>query len=119
MFLSFFFPVLPVFLKEATKRNSSGHPVHHSHRDSPGNSGGLCTSTLWSFLSQLREPTMIYLALSLLARIHNVLKDDMKFDINVDYIDSSKGYQNQSLVNLWPASISRYDEFASSLTSSK
>lgn len=86
--------VLPVFLKEATKRNSSGHPVHHPHRDSPVNAGGLCSSTLWAFLSQLREPFLITLALSLLARIHNVLRDDSKFDIVVDY------------VNLWPASIS-------------
>ncbi|KAJ1519294.1 hypothetical protein ONE63_004593 [Megalurothrips usitatus] len=85
--------VLPVFLKEATKRTSSGMPVHHQHRDSPVNTSGLCTSTLWAFLSQLREPTIITLALSLLARIHNVLRDDSKFDINVDY------------VMLWPGTI--------------
>lgn len=102
--------VLPVFLKEATKRNNSGHPVHH-HRDSPGNSGGLCSSSLWGFLCQLREPTMIYLALSLLARIHNVLKDDTKFDINVDYVDNSKGYL--ITVNLWPASISGPNSYSS------
>ncbi|XP_026281611.1 integrator complex subunit 8 [Frankliniella occidentalis] len=93
--------VLPVFLRETTKRTSSGIPIHHSHRDSPVSSGGLNSSTLWAFLSQLRDPTMITLALSLLARIHNVLRDDSKFDINVDY------------VNLWPASISGPNSYAS------
>lgn len=89
------FPVaLPVFVKEATKRNSAGIPLHHNHRDSPVSSGGMSSTTLWAFLSQLREPFMITLALSLLARIHNVLKDDSKFDIHVDY------------VNMWPSSIS-------------
>lgn len=52
------------------------------------------SSSLYPFLKKIREPKVFSLAISLLAKIHNILKDDPNLDLNGDY------------VNLWPANIS-------------
>lgn len=53
------------------------------------------SSSLYPFLKKIREPKVFSLAISLLAKIHNILKDDPNLDLNGDY------------VNLWPANISK------------
>lgn len=53
------------------------------------------SSNLYPFLKKIRDSLVFSLAISLLAKIHNILKDDPNFDINAEYM------------YLWPSSISK------------
>lgn len=46
-----------------------------------------------SFFSKLRDPTVLSVVISLLAKLFNVQKDDSNMDLNMEYI------------NLWPAKV--------------
>jgi integrator complex subunit 8 len=77
--------VLPMFSAQSQKRQTA-------MRDSPTL---LVASNLNPFLKKLRDPTIVAIVLSLLAKLHNVLKDESNLDINCEYL------------YLWPATISK------------
>ena len=86
--------VLSVFGSSATKRTSSGQAV--SMRDSPRLAAVQSRAQFQQVLSRLREPTSISVAVSILARLYNVLKDEPALELNVEY------------AALWPAVVSKY-----------
>ncbi|KAJ4428910.1 hypothetical protein ANN_25904 [Periplaneta americana] len=53
-------------------------------------------TTLSHFLSRLRDSTALAVVISLLARLHNMLRDEPSLELSVDYS------------GLWPASVSKY-----------
>lgn len=75
--------------EQPQKRNSSGNATTNSWKDIMASISGT--------LTRLREPTALTVAISLLARIHNVLKDESSQELYTQYLA------------LWPASISKYD----------
>ncbi|KAF4526173.1 hypothetical protein B566_EDAN008210 [Ephemera danica] len=93
--------MLPVFGSSQMKRTSTGAAATSSHRDSPGTGSVQGRAQLQTFLSRLREPTAIAVAVSLLARLYNVLKDEPNLELNVEY------------VALWPAVVSNANSFSS------
>lgn len=91
--------VLPVFGPSSQqKRSSSGASVH---RDSPTMGSGYTRASLHQLLMRLREPTVLSVALSLLARLHNVLKDDNHQELSCEH------------VGLWPAVVSNSNSYHS------
>lgn len=77
--------VLPLFSNQ-TKRGGGGNS-----RNSPS----LAINTgLQSFLKRIRDQGLFSLVISLLGKIHNILKDDANYELNGEYIQ------------LWPTSIS-------------
>lgn len=78
--------VLPMFSNQ-NKRGGGGNS-----RNSPNlavNSG------LQPFLKRIRDQGLFSLVISLLGKIHNILKDDANYELNGEYIQ------------LWPTSISK------------
>lgn len=53
------------------------------------------TNSLQAFIKSIRHQTVFNLTISILAKIHNLLKDDSNYDINGEYM------------NLWPTSLSK------------
>lgn len=93
--------VLPVFgPSPQQKRTSSGAPVH---RDSPtlGGSTGYSRASLHQLLVRLRDPVVLSVALSLLARLHNVLRDEPSLELTAEYS------------GLWPAAVSNSNSYFS------
>lgn len=77
--------VLPLFCNAPPKsRNVS--------RESPTS---MITPSINPFLKKLRDPYVVSVVMSLLAKLHNILKDESNFDINADYMF------------FWPTSISK------------
>lgn len=72
--------ILPMFINQQSSRQ----------RHTGDNS-----AILQLFLSKLREPLVISIVLSLLARLHNILKDETNLDINAEYMF------------LWPTNVSK------------
>ncbi|XP_059486772.1 integrator complex subunit 8 [Neocloeon triangulifer] len=91
--------ILTVFGSGGLKRTSTGQPV--SMRDSPGLAAVQSRAQFQQFLSRLREPTTISVAVSILARLYNVLKDEPTLELNVEY------------AALWPAVVSNANSFSS------
>lgn len=87
--------VLPAFgpSPQQYKRNTSGHTLHH--RDSPTAQQSHLRASLAQFLSKLRDTTVLGIMISLLARLHNVLKDEPSQELMVDN------------TALWPAVVSK------------
>ena len=88
------FTVLPIFGPSAQKRSASGTTTI-IHRDSPTNSSTHTRTTLSHFLARLRDNTALAVVISLLARLHNVLRDEPSLELNVEY------------AGLWPAVVSK------------
>lgn len=88
--------VLPLFAQgqsqAALKRSMSvsGKSSEHSIPQST-----LALACFRQFLEKLREPLAISLMLSMLAKIHNLLKDETQFDLNMDHM------------YLWPTNITK------------
>lgn len=72
-------------------------------RDSPGLAAVQSRAQFQQVLSRLREPTTISVAVSILARLYNVLKDEPALELNVEY------------AALWPAVVSKYGNIQNSL----
>lgn len=53
------------------------------------------TTNLQTFIKFIRHQTLFNLTISILAKIHNLLKDDVNYDINGEYM------------HLWPTSLSK------------
>ncbi|KAL0269326.1 UNVERIFIED_CONTAM: hypothetical protein PYX00_007105 [Menopon gallinae] len=87
--------ILPVFgPAPPTKRSASGATV------SPTGSN-LTKNCLVNFLLKLRESNCLTVVISLLARLHNVLKDEPSLEISCQYI------------GLWPAVVSNSNSYSS------
>lgn len=88
--------VLPLFAtnqsQAAQKRSSSvsGKSNEHSIPQTT-----LALSIFRQFLEKLRDPLTISILLSMLAKIHNLLKDETQFDLNMDHM------------YLWPTNITK------------
>lgn len=89
--------ILPIFNQQSVqnqmKRSASvsGRPNAASGEpQSP-----LSLQMFKQFVDKMRDPTIITVIMSLLAKIHNVLKDESNFDLTVDHL------------TLWPVSISK------------
>lgn len=74
-----------------TKRNSSGMASHS--RDAQA-AAEKARAHFNAFLATLREPLAVSVALSLLAKIYNLVVDDSTTELVIDY------------TNLWPSNIS-------------
>ncbi|KAM7342295.1 integrator complex subunit 8 [Cochliomyia hominivorax] len=86
--------VLSMFLN-TSKRGSSVGGGSGSGGGSSRNSPCLAVSTgLHPFLKRIRHQMLFNLAISMLGKIHNILKDDANHDLNGEYMQ------------LWPTSIS-------------
>lgn len=72
--------ILPMFINPPTSRQR--HPTDN-------------LSMLQSFLAKLRDPLVISIVLSLLAKLHNILKDETNLDLNAEYMF------------LWPANVNK------------
>ncbi|PSN35787.1 hypothetical protein C0J52_09481 [Blattella germanica] len=83
--------VLPIFGPNAQQKRTSSGTTTLIHRDSPTSSSTHTRSTLTNFLSRLRDGTALAVVISLLARLHNVLRDEPSLELSVDY------------AGLWPA----------------
>ncbi|XP_046385637.1 integrator complex subunit 8 [Ischnura elegans] len=88
------------------KRSSSGSTISVVHRSSsPSNMGssstpgGLTRSQLISWVERLRESTVLSVLASLLARLHNVLRDEPSLELNAEY------------TALWPAVLSNANSY--------
>ncbi|XP_059608523.1 integrator complex subunit 8 [Phlebotomus argentipes] len=79
--------VLPMFLTSGGKRSVS--------RDSPT----LAANNFSAFFGKLREPFIVSIILSLLAKVVNIIKDDTNVEISCDYMF------------LWPATISNSNSY--------
>ncbi|XP_055692605.1 integrator complex subunit 8 [Lutzomyia longipalpis] len=79
--------VLPMYSTSGNKRNIS--------RDSPT----LAVNNFSSFFNKLREPFIVSIILSLLAKIINIIKDDTNVEISCDYMF------------LWPPTISNSSSY--------
>ncbi|XP_028165739.1 integrator complex subunit 8 [Ostrinia furnacalis] len=77
------------------KRNAGGMPSHS--RDT--NVTAEARNAFNAFLSTLREPVAVSVMLSLLAKIHNLLIDDVANELVVEY------------TNLWPTTISNVNNY--------
>lgn len=87
--------VLSMFLNTA-KRGGSAGAGSCSGGGSSRNSPSLAVSTgLHPFLKRIRHQMLFNLAISMLGKIHNILKDDANHDLNGEYMQ------------LWPTSISK------------
>lgn len=76
----------------ANASSSSGNNNNPRYSPCPGG-----TSNLQSFIKLSRHQTVFNLIISMLAKIHNLLKDDANYDINGEYM------------HLWPTTLSKYD----------
>ncbi|KAF5275218.1 hypothetical protein FQR65_LT04252 [Abscondita terminalis] len=92
--------VLTVFgsLPVQSKRNNSGNSTL-IQRDSPITNAKNTKSMLVSFFLRLRDSTVLTVIISMLARLHNVLRDESSLELNVDYI------------MLWPAVVSNANSY--------
>ncbi|KAH0567519.1 integrator complex subunit 8 [Cotesia glomerata] len=84
------------------KRSSTSGNSGSSTTISIGGSGGtkdIMNNIITSTLLRLREPTALAVAISLLARIHNVLRDESSLELYTQYL------------TLWPASISNANSY--------
>lgn len=89
-YLKIIFLVLPVFGPNAQSKRTAGSTASPTATN-------LTKNCLVHFLIRLREPTCLAVVISLLARLHNVLKDEPNLEIICQYI------------SLWPAVVSKYD----------
>nr|CAD7454749.1 unnamed protein product [Timema tahoe] len=90
--------ILPMFGSNPQQKRSSSGSTTAIHRDSP--SGALQSrSALSQFLGRLRDGTAIAVAASLLARLHNVLRDEPSLELVVEY------------TGLWPAVVSNANSY--------
>ncbi|XP_066992327.2 integrator complex subunit 8 [Anabrus simplex] len=93
--------VLAVFGSSLQQKRSGSGTTTVIHRDSPTHCGSPHSqSGLYQFFAQLRDPTALAVAISLLARIHNVLRDESSLELSVEY------------TVLWPAAISNSNSFS-------
>ncbi|XP_073844626.1 integrator complex subunit 8 [Musca autumnalis] len=87
--------VLSMFLNTSSKRGGSAGGSGSGGGGSSRNSPCLAVSTgLYPFLKRIRHQMLFNLAISMLGKIHNILKDDPNHDLNGEYMQ------------LWPTSIS-------------
>lgn len=86
--------LLPIFQNTP----QSKRPGMWDSRDSPSLP---LTTNLQAFLKKLRDPLIVSIVLSLLCRLHNILKDEPNSDINAEYM------------TLWPNSISNANGYNS------
>lgn len=82
--------VLPLFINAPPKVEKS--KSRNVSRESPT---PMITLSINPFLKKLRDPYVVSVVMSLLAKLHNILKDESNFDINADYMF------------FWPTSISK------------
>ncbi|KAF5274403.1 hypothetical protein FQA39_LY07283 [Lamprigera yunnana] len=94
--------VLPVFgsVPQQLKRNNTGGSSL-IQRDSPVSNTKNTKSMLVSFFLRLRDSTVLTIVISMLARLHNVLRDESTLELNVDYI------------MVWPAVVSNSNSYNS------
>ncbi|GLH06860.1 Integrator complex subunit 8 [Gryllus bimaculatus] len=92
--------VLPVFGPSQQQKRSSSGAASIMHRDSPTHCGSVTTRAgLYQVLATLRDPIALAVAISLLARLNNVLRDEPTFELNVEY------------TGLWPATVSNANSY--------
>ncbi|CAB3380059.1 Hypothetical predicted protein [Cloeon dipterum] len=91
--------ILTVFSSGGVKRTLTGQTI--GLRDSPGLAAVQSRAQFQQFLSRLREPTTISVAVSILARLYNVLKDEQNLELNVEY------------TTIWPAVVTNSNAFNS------
>lgn len=89
------FAVLPIFGPSPQQKRTASGTTTLIHRDSPNNSSTHTRATLTLFLARLRDSTALAVVISLLARLHNVLRDEPSLELSVDY------------AGLWPAVVSK------------
>jgi integrator complex subunit 8 len=87
------FAVLPIFSlpPQQSKRGNSGSSVFHDAQVQITN----LKNSIMAIFSKLRDATVLTVVISMLARLHNILKDETSLEVQVDY------------VILWPAVISK------------
>jgi integrator complex subunit 8 len=85
--------VLPIFSlpPQQSKRGNSGSSVFHDAQVQITN----LKNSIMAIFSKLRDATVLTVVISMLARLHNILKDETSLEVQVDY------------VILWPAVISK------------
>nr|XP_022899838.1 integrator complex subunit 8 [Onthophagus taurus] len=92
---------LPAFISSSsssqTKRSASGSSVV-VHRDSPINN---TKNIILSFFTRLRDGTALRVVISLLAKLHNILRDEAPLELNTEYI------------NFWPSVVSNPLQYSS------
>lgn len=90
--------VLPIFAQPQSQSQSMKRSVSVSGRNNAASTEpqSLLNLTLFrQFAEKLRDPLLITVVLSLLAKIYNILKDESNFELSIDYLQ------------MWPGSISK------------
>ncbi|XP_026482368.1 integrator complex subunit 8-like [Ctenocephalides felis] len=87
--------MLPLFGTVSNKRSNTGNMMH---RDSPISAN---KENLLNFLSRLRDATVFSVVISLLTKLHNLLKDEPNMELNVEYL------------SLWPGMVSNSNSYNS------
>jgi integrator complex subunit 8 len=90
--------VLPIFSlpPQQSKRGNSGSSVFHDAQVQITN----LKNSIMAIFSKLRDATVLTVVISMLARLHNILKDETSLEVQVDY------------VILWPAVISNANSYS-------
>ncbi|XP_063237088.1 integrator complex subunit 8 isoform X2 [Bacillus rossius redtenbacheri] len=92
--------VLPVFGSGGQQKRSSSGAVSLVQRDSPTGFGSAQSrASLLQFLDRLRDAAVLAVVVSLLARLHNVLRDEPALELCVEH------------VALWPAVVSNANSY--------
>ncbi|XP_044263221.1 integrator complex subunit 8 [Tribolium madens] len=89
--------VLPIFghAPQQSKRGNSGNSVFHDAQAQITN----LRNSIMAIFGKLRDSTVLAVVISMLARLHNILKDETSLEVQVDY------------VMLWPAVISNANSY--------
>jgi integrator complex subunit 8 len=96
--------ILPIFSNSnQQQQNQNQKRNQHNRRssDSPArfSSTMMNLSVFKQFLSQMRDPFVITILLSMLSKMHNLLKDDSNMELNIENL------------HLWPLSISNVNGY--------
>lgn len=90
--------VLPIFSQQQSQIQNMKRSASVSGRSTGSSSEPQSSLTLTmfrQFCDKLRDPLLITVVMSLLAKIHNILKDESNFDLTIDYLP------------IWPGTISK------------
>lgn len=93
--------ILPIFSNQNQNTNSKRNHNDRRSNDSPARFNGslLNVSNFKQLIEKLRDPLVISIFLSMLSKMHNLLKDDTNMELNIENF------------HLWPMSISNVNGY--------
>ncbi|RZF38490.1 hypothetical protein LSTR_LSTR006085 [Laodelphax striatellus] len=87
--------VVPAFLNQGTNSGKRGNVANLAHGQSSSSGNGMTLSVVTQLLAELRDVTALTVAISLLSRIHNLLRDDQYgLELDADHTGLWPGIMN-------------------------